>query len=236
MQSNSIVEISKALCKVQKAIKEPKKNVTNTFFKSKYADLASIWGCARELLAENDLSLVQTIQTTGAETNDVLRTTLMHKSGEFLHSTATINPVESEYPKDSGRYIITPQAYGSCVTYLRRYEMSAILGVSGEDDDDANEATRPQAKKHESGGVKGMVGAISKKNVASDIHKNLIALLQAEGGETQDSRLMFLRSLVATHFPELNPQNILHPFDLDVKQVEHILKEHTLLTAKKVFP
>jgi ERF superfamily len=39
-------------------------------------------------------------------------------------------------PKDS-----SPQGQGSAITYLRRYALSAVLGIATEDDDDGNAAS-----------------------------------------------------------------------------------------------
>ena len=221
MQSETIAELCKALCKVQGAIKEPKKKSINPFFKSKYADLASIWECARGLLCSNGLCIVQTIQpmrdSEGKSENDCLISVLMHTSGEWINSSAVIRPVKSD-----------PQSYGSALTYLRRYSIAPMLGVSGEEDDDANEASVPVKKKHESNGVKGMVKAIKPKEEPCDIHKSLIALMGAQGLDEQADRVLFMKSLVSTHLPHIDAETITNPFKLNVKEVTHILEQYRL--------
>ena len=37
-----------------------------------------------------------------------------------------------------------PQAFGSAITYAKRYALSAIFGITSDKDDDGNEATQPQ--------------------------------------------------------------------------------------------
>jgi hypothetical protein len=37
----------------------------------------------------------------------------------------------------------SPQAIGSAITYMRRYAISAVLGLIVEEDDDGNKASNP---------------------------------------------------------------------------------------------
>jgi len=117
-------EIALALAKVQGAIVPPKKDTDNPFFKSRYADLAGVWESVRGLLAANDLAFVQLPTTEGPKVS--VTGLLLHKSGESIESTIT------GAAKDA-----MPQSIGSCITYLRRYQMSAMLGIAAEDDDGA---------------------------------------------------------------------------------------------------
>lgn len=113
-----------ALVAFQGALVPPKKDTDNPYFKSKYADLAGVWESCRPLMLANGLALVQSPSTNG---NIVTVTgTLYHTSGESITS------VLSGTAKDN-----TPQAIGSAITYFRRYQMCAVLGVAAEDDDGA---------------------------------------------------------------------------------------------------
>lgn len=132
MRSESIKEISAALSKFQGEIKPVKKESKNPFYKSMYADLASINSEISEPLSKNGLSITQFPETEpmldGKPCKVILTTLLMHISGEWLSNTI------SSVSKDSGS-----QSIGSCITYLRRYGIQAILNLSSEDsseDDD----------------------------------------------------------------------------------------------------
>lgn len=127
-----------ALAKVQGAIQNPKKDTDNPFFKSKYADLASVWDSVRGLLAANDLAFVQMPTTDGKKVS--IAGLLLHASGESLESTITAEA------KDA-----MPQSIGSCITYLRRYQLSSILGIAAEDDDGnaAQGQEKPKSKAQE---------------------------------------------------------------------------------------
>lgn len=125
--SEQLSELAKALAKAQSKIKNAIKDSTNPHFKSKYADLASVWEAVREPLTSNGLSIVQTF--SNIENKISCTTMLLHESGQFIKDTMTMTPQQN-----------TPQAQGSCATYLRRYMLQAIAGVAP-DDDDGNAAT-----------------------------------------------------------------------------------------------
>ena len=57
--SENINEISSALAKAQGKIENATKDSSNPFFKSKYADLTSVWAACRKQLSENGLSVIQ---------------------------------------------------------------------------------------------------------------------------------------------------------------------------------
>jgi hypothetical protein len=126
--SDQINELAAAFAKAQGAIEGAIKDRTNPHFKSQYADLASVWDACRQPLSANGLAIAQGVETDA--TKVTVTTRLMHASGQWMESA-----ISSE-ARDTG-----PQAIGSCVTYLRRYSLSAMVGVAPEDDD-GNEATR----------------------------------------------------------------------------------------------
>lgn len=127
MQSEQINELAAALSIAQGKITGALKDSANPFFKSKYADLASVWDACRGPLSENGLAV---IQTTAPNPDGVtVITTLAHKSGQWIRGELHMVPVKSD-----------PQGVGSCLTYARRYALAAIIGVA-QVDDDANAAT-----------------------------------------------------------------------------------------------
>jgi hypothetical protein len=128
--SDNIADLAAALAKAQGAIDTAKKDATNPHFKSKYADLASVWDACRKALSDNGLSVVQTPGECGG--NQVEMTTmLLHASGQWISDRLTI-PLAK----------VDAQGYGSAITYARRYALSAMVGVAP-DDDDGNAATKP---------------------------------------------------------------------------------------------
>jgi hypothetical protein len=125
-------ELAKALHKAQGQIEGAKKDSANPHFKSKYADLASVWEACRPALQSNGLSVAQFCRVT--EAGAVLVTRLAHVSGDWL---------EGEIPLLNGKGDM--QGLGSALTYARRYGLAAMVGVCPEDDDGNAASEKPKA-------------------------------------------------------------------------------------------
>jgi hypothetical protein len=129
MKSEKLDLLLPALIKVQGEMEHAKKDSTNPHFKSKYADLATVLDTCKPLLKENGLAI--THQRESTEDGEYLITTLWHASGQFLSSRSKLSPTKAD-----------PQGFGSAVTYARRYDLSALIGLAS-DDDDGNAASKP---------------------------------------------------------------------------------------------
>jgi hypothetical protein len=133
-KSESIAALAAALAKAQGAMKGAVKDSANPFFKSKYADLASVVEAIRAAFSTNGLSYIQTVEPSDKDEVRV-ETTLMHSSGEWISCGVLSLPVSKA----------DAQGYGSALTYARRYSLSAAVGVAPEDDDgNAASATKPK--------------------------------------------------------------------------------------------
>jgi hypothetical protein len=133
-QSESLSNLATALAMVQGQLRPAEENAENPFFKSKYADIASIISAVRDLMAKNGLSVSQFPGLT-VNHSATLTTILMHNSGEWLSQDMTI-PLAK----------VDPQGYGSAITYARRYALASVLGIVAGEDDDGNSATGKQDK------------------------------------------------------------------------------------------
>lgn len=125
--------LASALSKAQSVMAGAKKDKKNPFYKSSYADLASVFDAIREPFAANGLAVSQTMDVR-EDGRTVLRTRLMHASGEYLEGAMML-------PDDPN-----PQKMGSAITYYRRYSLMAIAGIPAEDDD-GNAASTPSPKR-----------------------------------------------------------------------------------------
>lgn len=132
--SPEIIEITKALNKLQGEIKGAKKDSKNSHFNSKYSDIESNWEAVRELIAKNGLFLAQTEELTEHEEQLVIVSTVLHVSGQWIEGDLRL-PISR----------IDAQGKGSAFTYAKRYAMQGILGIAPIDDDDGNAAV--EAKK-----------------------------------------------------------------------------------------
>jgi len=141
--SEEINEIAKALAKAQGEMAGAKKSSQNPFFSSKYADLSSVMEACREALVANELAVTQyTLLDT--ENKPYLATMVMHSSGQWMRSYYPLRVpqvVKKSKDKQTGEIVSEeytkndPQTLGSVMTYIRRYQYAAVLGVALEDDD-----------------------------------------------------------------------------------------------------
>lgn len=129
MKSDQINELACALSKAQGEMRAASKDGLNPHRKSKYATLDSIWDACREPLSKNGLSISQLISQEGESVS--LVTMLMHSSGQWIQSTI---------PVTAGK--VGPQEIGAALTYMRRYSLAAIAGVTVDEDDDGEEAQK----------------------------------------------------------------------------------------------
>lgn len=132
--SESITELAAALAKAQAAFEPITKDKTVKVrtkaggeYSFSYAPLESIIGAVRPALSQAGLFITQAL--TNIDGNDFIETTLVHSSGQWI---ANLVPV---LVQEQG-----PQAYGSAITYARRYGVTTLLCIVADDDDDANGA------------------------------------------------------------------------------------------------
>jgi ERF superfamily len=128
-QSEFINELAAALSKAQGEMQAAIKDKVNPFFKSSYADLGSVWDAARPVLSKYGLCVMQTTEMSADGTRIIMVTTLAHTSGQWMKSFLPLNPAKND-----------SQGIGAAITYLRRYSLSAIVGVVCDDDDDGETA------------------------------------------------------------------------------------------------
>lgn len=139
-QSEQINEIAAALAKAQGQIKNPTKNCTVKVktkagyeYEFKYADLSAVTEAIKKPLSDNGIAYTQYVEEV--ESRFRLVTVLLHSSNQWLKSI---------YPLFVGEQ--GSQAFGSAQTYMKRYALCSMLGVSADTDDDANAAEGNQAQ------------------------------------------------------------------------------------------
>lgn len=139
LKSSEINELASALSKAQSEIIGAKADSKNPFFKSSYADLASVWEAIRGPLTKNGLSISQVPVQIGDIAG--IRTFLMHSSGQWIAGDLIIKPMKMD-----------PQSTGSAISYARRYALAAMVGVAQIDDDAETSMHRKKEVKHEAFG------------------------------------------------------------------------------------
>ena len=136
-KSESINELMKALSEARKNFKPIVRDKTVTVktrsggdYKFTYAPLENLIEATSPALADAGLSVMQ------FPGKDGLESILAHSSGQYISSVIPIMQIEGG-----------PQAFGSAISYARRYALGALLNVAFTDDDDANIAEGNKAKR-----------------------------------------------------------------------------------------
>src|SRR5215470_14246810 len=140
--SERIGAIAGALAKAQAELTNPEKTLSaiirspfpreeNRTFR--YASLASGLDIVRKALSKQEVATIQSTRTDPTTGLVHLTTLLAHSSGEWLSSDW---PVCASKDTEAA-----PHRTGAALTYTRRYALFALVGIAGEDDLDAPDAT-----------------------------------------------------------------------------------------------
>ncbi|WP_029085651.1 ERF family protein [Bradyrhizobium sp. th.b2] len=183
--SETIGAIAGALAKAQLELSNPEKALTATIpavfpreeaRSFRYASLASGLDLVRKCLGNHEIATVQTTSIDQATSLVCLTTVLAHSSGEWM---------SSEWPVCAVSEINAPHRMGTALTYARRYALFALVGIAGEDDLDAPDATAapppPEFRAGNRPDVKGNKGAAQRPPLLSlDQSAQLRAQMLAE--------------------------------------------------------
>ena len=124
--SDTTTKILGALRKASKSISNPVAASTNPAFRSKYADLNSVLSMVRQPLLDADIVVMSS--SSVLDGLHYVETRLAHAgSGEWIAVTIALQAEKQ-----------TPHGSGSCLTYGRRYGLSAMLAIGSDDADDGN--------------------------------------------------------------------------------------------------
>lgn len=134
--SEDITKIAPAMLAAQRAIGAADRDAANPFFHSKYATLEAVIAAVKGPLNFNGITAIQAVGVNG-DNAPAVDTVLLHESGQWL---ATTTPIYCAKPND-------PQAFGSGVTYSKRYALQAMLCLPTEDDDGEKAMARKSEKK-----------------------------------------------------------------------------------------
>lgn len=130
------------LIKFQMAVPVIPKNNVNPFFsqggkKAMYADLATVIDTCKPVLNKHGLAVMQTMFVQDGR--NCLRTILADISGETMASDLFLPDIQD------------PQKLTAAVTYLRRCQYLAIVGLVADEDDDGNSVGSQEPPKHSGG-------------------------------------------------------------------------------------
>lgn len=128
IQSESIAELLAALAEVQSEL--PTMPKSSQAYGYKYTDLDTITQTIKPILSKHGIGYMQSVG--GIEENALTLTTrIFSKKGEYIEDTAALPTITST--KNNAA-----QTLGMSITYMRRYALCAMLGITSDEDVDAN--------------------------------------------------------------------------------------------------
>ena len=125
-RSSDIKDLAMALSKFQSQVTNSAKNAKGVY-NNKYSDLAEVWNTIREPLTDNNLSVFQSPYNEDDRVG--VETILLHTSGQFMRRRFSCVPTKKDI-----------QSLGGCISYIRRYTLTSILGIAQEDNDGQDHA------------------------------------------------------------------------------------------------
>jgi|GEM_PF-2553951 len=125
--SENTAELVKAMSLAQRQMKPAVKDSVNPHFRSRYADISSVWDAIREPITSNDLTIWQDVISEEKSVSVVTR--ISHSSGQWVEFGPLSIPLNK----------FDAHGVGSSTAYAKRYALCAAVGVvSGDEDDDGN--------------------------------------------------------------------------------------------------
>lgn len=136
MNANVKIEASlhSAMAAAFGEIEAATKSANNPHFRSKYADIGAVIDAVKPALVKHGLFFTQHPQPS--EGGVTVETLLHHAGGESISMGSLFVPADKN----------NAQAFGSALTYCRRYGLVTAFGVPTEDDDGNAAARRGQSE------------------------------------------------------------------------------------------
>lgn len=185
-------EISKALASAWGAIQTPKHNKKVVVrkrdggtYEFSYTDLEGIFEAIKEVYRENKIAVLQNAYTHTIDGTAFVsvETMLLHESGEWVKSAPLRVPANPHI-----------QEMGGQITYMKRYSLSAMLGIATEEDDDAN-------------GVVGNTVEFQNERKLSEAQvKRLFAIATHNGFSAADVKKVLMKDYKKTEVADLTRQ------------------------------
>lgn len=184
-QSENITELLSALTEIQSEL--PTMAKSSQGYGYKYTDLDTITQIIKPILYKHNVGYLQSV---GSENGATTLTTRIFSKGEWLEDTAVL-PIISSVKNNAA------QTLGMSITYMRRYMLSAMLGITSDEDVDANNFVQNQQQKTSQSGQS--QNQNQQNNSASQKAKP-----QLKGGESTAAEKQEIKNLCSTTYSNGN--------------------------------
>lgn len=148
-----------------------------------YTDLDTVISYIRPILKKHGLGFIQMLSTLEGNA-PAITTRLIHSSGEWIEDTTPLPPVQLAKGNAA-------QNLGAAITYMKRYTLCAMLGISSDEDVDGKSDQTP-------GGTRG-----NDRNVPAQKQTNNGPKL-AGGPDTKEEHDQ-ISQLLGTKYPDGKP-------------------------------
>lgn len=177
--NENINKLYEALAKAQSTFKTPKKDKKAHY--GLYASIGSINEAVRESMTSNGLSIIQPIVYIEGRT--YVKTIITHSSGASVESILSLPEITNK----GANYF---HLLGSAISYLRRYALQSILGISADDVEDDGDSLK---------GVE--VDKKFKDEMPKHLQQELFDLFDSL---SEDKKSMFLNGIGSVGFTEID--------------------------------
>ena len=136
-QSENITELMASLAEVQFEL--PTLPKSSQAYGYKYTDLDTIVKTIKPILHKHNVGYTQSVGAT-TDGRPTLTTRVFNNKGQYIEDTTVL-------PVISGTKNNNAQTLGMSITYMRRYALCAMLGITSDEDVDANTVTQQAPQK-----------------------------------------------------------------------------------------
>jgi len=168
-KSETIIELFKALSKFQGELENVEKAKKGHGYN--YASLGHCIDAAKVPLAANGLSVIQ-LMGTDEKGNNTMQTVLGHASGEYI-SSMCVMPIAK---LQGGGGSNPAQIMGASITYMRRYQYAAIIGLAQDDTDGVPKAKDRKPTKDELSWVFILMVSVAKMSIKIRLYMLFVTL------------------------------------------------------------
>ena len=131
-QSTEIKELLAALCNVQGEMPTMPKDKQG--YSYRYTDFDTIVTTIKPLLKKNNIGFMQSLTMVGE--SPAITTRMFSQSGQYIQDTVTL-------PKVEMKGTTAAQNMGASITYMKRYALCAMFGITADEDvDGVTQATQ----------------------------------------------------------------------------------------------
>ena len=186
------VNMYKKLVAFISEIPQIEKNAANPFFKSKYTTLDRIYEVIAPIMKKHNVSVIHEVNSSIDNEQSIVEVIpiVLFDSGEVYKGGS----LKAIAPSDI-------QKLGAAITYLKRYTISAMLGITADEDDDGNIANGNVQAPAQPAKAKNSYTKTEKQHVTPQVEAKTLTVKESE-------QLMNKAKVIRTLIDNMDNMNI----------------------------